>query len=107
MGQKINAELAIWLEQELNLLHKKAQERDTLSAQLHSDHISMDEKQKIQILHSELSSFLETRLLQLDERIAEFNKLGRQIMEVELESQKNESMCSLLQEELEEKKGKM
>ena len=105
--QKINAELANWLEQELNLLNKKAKERDALSGQLQSSRISMDEKQKIQILHTELASFLEQRLLHLDETIARFNNMGRQIMEVELESQKNESMFSILNEEFEGKKSNM
>ena len=105
--QEINEELAILLDQEFQQLAQKTQERNDLSIQLKKSDTPMDEKQKIQKLHTLLSSLLEQKIQELTKILADFDQLGHQILEIELETRKSESMCNVLKEEFDSKNAKM
>ena len=74
---------------------------------LNASDISTDEKQKLQQLQRQLSSALEERLQYLNQILTDFDQIGRQILEIELETRKNESLCSILKEDLDSKTSQM
>ena len=104
--RELNSELAALLDQEFQDLQQKSQEKNNLSSKLKQSDIPMDEKNKIQTLRDELASVLEEKLQALTALLSDFDQLGQQLLEVELETRKNESMCSVLKEELESKTSK-
>ncbi|MEC7985589.1 MAG: hypothetical protein VX278_10535 [Myxococcota bacterium] len=105
--QEINDELASFLNRELQNIQQKRQEKVEISMKLKNSTIPEDEQQKLQQLHSQLSSILEEKLENLTQVIDTFDALGRQILDVELETRKSESLCNTIKEELDSKTSKM
>jgi len=101
--QKIDAELSVMLNQELEDLGQLEKERENLAKQLQLSSNSMNEKHNFQKIYQELSSVLEQRIQNLNESILQFDKLSRQILNAELETKKNNALYETLKEELQSK----